>query len=233
VDDLLTTKQLEELLQIDRTTIYRMLKDGRLTGVKVGNQWRFKRWDVEMLLSSTPCPESGSEHGPQSTSYTPSTKIIPPGCLQVIQDVFAESAGVGAVIITSNGELLTKLSNCCRFCNLIMASGLGRRSCVNLWRELANQPEDHPRFVTCHAGLQYIGAHIKVNGHFEGMLVAGQFYAQPPEVGEEQARIDQLAKELDLDAQTLAEAAKELPIFDDHKRAQLGVWLENVVRHLT
>ena len=37
----LTSKQVEELLNVDRTTIYRMLKDGRLTGAKIGKHWRF------------------------------------------------------------------------------------------------------------------------------------------------------------------------------------------------
>ena len=36
--NLLTAKEVQELLSVDRTTIYRMLKDGRLKGVKVGNQ---------------------------------------------------------------------------------------------------------------------------------------------------------------------------------------------------
>jgi excisionase family DNA binding protein len=230
VDDLLTTKQLQELLQIDRTTIYRMLKDGRLIGVKVGNQWRFKRQNVEALLSDIPSIESNR---PQSTSITPSTKIIPLSCIQIIQDVFAEVAGVGAVIVTPSGELLTKLSNCCRFCDLIMASESGRQGCVDLWRELAKQPKDQPKFATCKAGLQYARARIKVDSHFEGMLIAGQFYAEPPETDEEQARIQQLAKKHGLDAQVLAGAAQELSVFDEHQRAQLGVWMDNVVRHLT
>ncbi|MCA9936705.1 MAG: helix-turn-helix domain-containing protein [Anaerolineales bacterium] len=50
MDDLLTTKQVQDLLQVDRTTVYRMLKDGRITGVKVGQQWRFHRQEVENLL---------------------------------------------------------------------------------------------------------------------------------------------------------------------------------------
>ena len=41
--ELLTTKQLEDLLKIDRITVYRMLNDGRLKCVKIGNQWRFPR----------------------------------------------------------------------------------------------------------------------------------------------------------------------------------------------
>jgi excisionase family DNA binding protein len=230
VDDLLTTKQLQELLQLDRTTIYRMLKDGRLTGVKVGNQWRFRGQDVEALLSRAASLES--DYGHPSASPTPSTKIIPLSCIQVIQDVFAEIAGIGAVIVTSKGELLTKLSNCCRFCDLIMASESGRQTCINSWRKLARPAEDWPKFATCNAGLQYARTPIKVNDRFEGMLIAGQFYTEPPEANEVQVRIQRLAKKHDLDARALTEAARELPILDHHKRAQLGLWLDSVVHHL-
>ncbi len=48
--DLLTTREVKELLKLDRTTIYRMLKQGRLSGVRVGQQWRFTRQAVEALL---------------------------------------------------------------------------------------------------------------------------------------------------------------------------------------
>ena len=48
---LLTAKQVQELLHVDRTTIYRMLKDGRLTGIKVGQHWRFSEQEVDDLVS--------------------------------------------------------------------------------------------------------------------------------------------------------------------------------------
>ena len=51
MDAYLTAKQVEDLLNVDRTTIYRMLKDGRLAGVKIGQQWRFYTHKVEELLS--------------------------------------------------------------------------------------------------------------------------------------------------------------------------------------
>ena len=51
MDELITTKQVQDLLQVDRITIYRMLKDGRLKGVKVGKQWRFQTQEIEDLVS--------------------------------------------------------------------------------------------------------------------------------------------------------------------------------------
>ena len=50
IDALLTTRQLQDLLQVDRITIYRMLSDGRLQGFKVGGQWRFSRHAIERWL---------------------------------------------------------------------------------------------------------------------------------------------------------------------------------------
>jgi excisionase family DNA binding protein len=56
VDDLLTTRRLQELLRVDRITIYRMLNDGRLRGFKVGGQWRFSRRKIEAWLEERPLP---------------------------------------------------------------------------------------------------------------------------------------------------------------------------------
>ena len=36
--EFLTTRQLQEILHVDRTTIYRMADDGRVPAVKVGSQ---------------------------------------------------------------------------------------------------------------------------------------------------------------------------------------------------
>ncbi len=49
MEDLLTTREVQELLKVDRITIYRMLQDGRLHGMKIGQQWRFPK-RVERLL---------------------------------------------------------------------------------------------------------------------------------------------------------------------------------------
>src|SRR3970040_519799 len=37
----LTAKDIQELIRVDKSTIYRMAEDGRLPAVKVGRQWRF------------------------------------------------------------------------------------------------------------------------------------------------------------------------------------------------
>jgi excisionase family DNA binding protein len=52
MEDLLATRQPQDILQIDRVTIYRMLEDGRLRGVKVGGKWRNKYTAIVDRLSN-------------------------------------------------------------------------------------------------------------------------------------------------------------------------------------
>lgn len=219
MDDLLTTKELLDLLKIDRTTVYRMLNDGRISGVKVGGQWRFSRKDVEALLSGKAV---------EPVSPLVSTDILPLHCVQAIQDVFAEVASLGAVTTDPEGEPLTKVSNSCAFCQLIMASETGRRACIESWRELAHKPEHRTEFVSCHAGLQYARARIEVEGAFTAMLIAGQFYAEAPEETEQAERVARLAADYGIDPAALAEAVHELPVLKDKNLSRIGGWLETV-----
>jgi excisionase family DNA binding protein len=220
VNDFLTAREVQDLLKVDRTTVYRMLKDGRLAGVKVGQQWRFSQAEVEALLS-------GKEQDDDSLA-TSLTTVLPLHCIQAMQNVFAEVAEVGSVTTAPNGEPLTKISNSCRFCNLILASQSGRRACVASWQKLAEQPERQPRFVTCHAGLQYACARIEVGKTSIAMLIAGQFYLTPPDHDEQATRIRQLAALHGLNQQALGNAAATLLILDERKQAQIGKWLETV-----
>jgi excisionase family DNA binding protein len=223
MDTLLSAKQVQQLLHIDRTTIYRMLKEGRLTGVKVGQQWRFYEREINELLGVT---VSSSD---KSLVNTP-TDVLPLNCMQPIQNVFAEIAGVAAVTTTREGVPLTRISNSCDFCKLILGSEGGRQKCITSWRKLAERKEAAPEFISCHAGLQYARAQIEVNGNPIALLVAGQFYTTPPASQEEQQRIEQLAKTYSIDEALLTQAAQQIQTLDARKIAQLTNWLEEVAR---
>jgi len=45
--EILTIKEVAELLRIGEKTAYTMAKDGALPGFKVGGQWRFRRVDID------------------------------------------------------------------------------------------------------------------------------------------------------------------------------------------
>lgn len=222
MDNLLTARQVQELLNVDRTTIYRMLKDGRLTGVKVGLHWRFSSREVNDMLGGT------------SQMMEPTAPVLldvlPLHCMQPVQDVFAEIAEVGAVTTDKDGKPVTRISNSCDFCKLILGSDRGREACIRSWQQLADQNEATPEFTPCHAGLHYARARIEVNGELVALLVAGQFYGKARDALEEANRIRSLATTYNIDKSLLAQAAKKIPNLDERKESQISIWLEKVAK---
>ena len=225
MEELLTTKQVLDILQVDRTTIYRMLKDGRLSGVKVGQQWRFPRSEVEALLSGTPSVPTESARPPRQAI---SRDVLPVSCLQSVQDVSAETMEVGAITTDLDGQPLTEISNSGRFCNLIRSTESGNQACINSWRKLARQHESAPRFVTCHAGLHYARASIELDDTPYAMLVTGQFYIMAPDPDEVKQRVARLAQLHGIDQTELARAAAELPILSPKKQEKITHGLEKL-----
>ncbi len=222
MDNLLTAKQVQELLKIDRTTVYRMLKDGRLTGVKVGHQWRFSGQSIENLLDG--------QLGYVEKGTPISVNILPLHCVQPIQDVFAEIAEVGSVLTDKNGQPLTKVSNSCDFCKLILGSEEGRRGCIESWQKLAQPQGLSPEFIPCHAGLKYTRAPIRVQGELIAILIAGQFHTHAPDPKDEVARIRKLAERYQINFNLLTQAADSTPMLDKRKKSQLARWLQQVAR---
>jgi len=220
MEDLLTTKQLQDYLKVDRTTIYRMLRDGRLAGIRVGNQWRFAREALAALMSGG----VSIDHTSVSQMNTP----LPLTCIQPIQDVFADIAQVGSLTTAPDGTPLTTMSNPCSFCSLILASESGRMACIESWRKLAAQSETRPHFVECHAGLHYARARIEIDGKLEAMAIAGQFHAVRPDEKVQNAHLQKLGVLHGLDIGTLQESAKEIPVIDERMESQIGKWLEKI-----
>ena len=49
-DRLLTVKQLAEYLSVNDRTVLKLVSDGSIPGVKVGNQWRFRKAMIDTWL---------------------------------------------------------------------------------------------------------------------------------------------------------------------------------------
>ncbi len=50
---LLTVAEVADLLRINKSTVYRMAKQGRLPATRVGRQWRFRESVLDGLLEPT------------------------------------------------------------------------------------------------------------------------------------------------------------------------------------
>jgi excisionase family DNA binding protein len=213
MSDVYTAKQVQEILKVDRITIYRMLQDGRLKGIKIGHQWRFNRSEVDRLL--------GIEK--QENGQDPSTNF-PTHCLQTIQDLFSDISQTGSLIVDLLGTPITTASRPCVFCEEVMSSPHGREACQSSWREMASASQTQRQTHACHAGLQYVAAPIYDQGTQVGAFITGMFYLQQPDRYEESERVKRLASKLQVSSADLNEAILSIPVIPPEKRSQIESW---------
>jgi len=53
MEKLMTLSQLAEYLQLGKSTVYKMVQKGEIPGIKIANQWRFKKEDIDKWLNKT------------------------------------------------------------------------------------------------------------------------------------------------------------------------------------
>jgi excisionase family DNA binding protein len=227
LDTLLTTRQLQALLQVDRITIYRMLNDGRLQGFKVGGQWRFPRRAIERWLREQSADLDVPEPPRTAADLQPSAEALPLSCIQAIQDIFAEALGVGTVTTAVDGMPLTPVAHSCEFCDLILSTQAGRQRCIGSWRAAAEMG-DLRQLAICHAGLCYVWGKIEVRGELVAATHAGQFLDAPLDGGEWPARLAELATATGIDEQKLRRALARVPVLDETRRQQVPRLLHRV-----
>ena len=63
-DDILTIDTLAEYLKISKSTLYKLVQNGRLPGQKVGKRWRFHKGAIDDWLRQHP-ERTGSKPGRQ------------------------------------------------------------------------------------------------------------------------------------------------------------------------
>jgi excisionase family DNA binding protein len=225
MDELLTVNQVRALLKVDRLTVYRMLKDGRLDGVKIGHEWRFSRHEIDTFLAGKLHDSAIPEEAPMQLPPA-SEGDLPMHCVELIQQVFADVAEVGVVTLSLDGEPLGEMSNPCKFCRLVLSTPSGRSACAETWRKLASRPSGS--FATCHAGLQYATTPVELDGTPVARLVAGQFYLNTPSEGEERAHIESLTRKHGIDHTTLGRAAAEIHVLGEREKDKMQRWLKSV-----
>ena len=54
-DEVLTMKEICDLLQVNQSTVYKLVRQGSIPGFRVGSDWRFRRdvierWMVELSM---------------------------------------------------------------------------------------------------------------------------------------------------------------------------------------
>lgn len=215
MENLYTARQVQELLKINRITVYRMLQDGRLKGVKIGQQWRFPASQFEHLESLISRHFVGMDNN--------STTTFPVPCIQAIQNLYVELALVGAIILDDKGHPITEVSRPCDFCRLILASTSGKKACEQSWIDMAMK--DGQEWNTCHAGLYYRRAPIvNDDGKIAAYFISGQFYLSTQDEEEKNRFVQQLAHKYQINEAILLNTIQTIKVCDINQSPEVITW---------
>jgi excisionase family DNA binding protein len=213
------------MLLVDRTTIYRMAESGRLPGIKVGNQWRFPRRQVESWLQRQTKPAF------QITSHATEAvesggDLFPLECVQLIQDSFADALGVMIVVTDLEGRPITQPSNRCGLLAAIEEAPQARQRCVELWIKLAHEPALSPRFLTSHIGLLCARGLIRVGNEIKAMLVVGG--VAPAEWPPSDPELAVIAERLDVELAVIRDHLYEVHFLTAERQVQVLSFVQRV-----
>ncbi len=180
--DFLTAKQLQDILRVDRTTIYRMADSGRLPGIKIGGQWRFSRQQIELWLQGqsgalplVPAPDPDS----LAPEHLDARQIFPLECVQLIQDGFADLLGAMLLLVDLEGNAITRPSHACGLHKAVAAYPEAYQHCVSQWVRMAQDPALTPKFQANALGLLCARGLVRVGSEIKAMLIVGDIAPEP------------------------------------------------------
>jgi excisionase family DNA binding protein len=231
----LTSQQMQDLISVDRSTVYRMAEDGRLPGVKVGRQWRFPadRVAAQLGLSSAVGAMSAQRGGEREALGGDPDDLGPMALLrrddaQSIVDLIGESFGTMAVITDLEGNPITEVANPCGYYDAVADRPNAVAACLSEWRMFAEEPHVSPRWMRTHLGFLCARTFVWVDLKPVGMIVVGGVtppdWPPPPEFVEviadelevsPQLLLDSVADTWDLDLADQRRVIRMLPQFGD------------------
>ena len=199
---LLTALEVQELLHIDRSTVYRMAEDGRLPAIRVGRSWRFPADRIEALLDSgqadatrptaPPRPQQDTTGSPALSLVTANTLVrrehprdraptrtdaadpsLNTDAASAAVEVAADLLGVMMVVTDMHGRPVTDVANQCTWFAAHADEPDVLDACVTEWRDLADHPDLAPRFQEGALGFQCARAFIRHGSTLVGMVLAG------------------------------------------------------------
>ena len=171
--EMLTAKEMQTLLQVDRSTIYRMAEAQKLPAIKVGKQWRFPADQIEGWLQ-----QKNSGPGPATTPAPngPGDSLaacLPLGCVQLIQDTLAPALGVMIVVTDMQGNPSTEISHPCGLFKVISQTPNAIQKCIENWTHLEAVPGLAPKFIHSRLGLLGARGLVRSGAELKGMAIVG------------------------------------------------------------
>lgn len=213
----LTSQEMQELINVDRSTVYRMAEDGRLPGVKVGRQWRFPADRVAAQLGLVTEP-AGHPPSPPAEP-TGLDRLLRPEVAQSIADLIGDLFGVMAVITDMEGRPITNVANPCGYYAAVASQPGAVEACLSQWRLFADEPHVAPRWVRTHLGFLCARTFVWVDLRPVGMIVIGG--VTPPAWPPPPDQIADIADSVGVSADLLLDAAGETWNIDADERRKV------------
>lgn len=222
MEELITTRQLQEHLKVNRITVYRMLNDGRLKGIKVGNQWRFPRSLLDDMLGGFKETLIALEKN--------EIRDFPSDCIIKVQQLFAGLLGIGAVIISTQGQIMQTPYYSNPFCEHMLRNPDTRHRCQRSWQNIGSKEQENTEFQACHAGLNCLRAPIVSETRTIAWLTAGQYRLSTKNHPLSQHTLQELADLTQIPVDELEQAYHSVPVLDDFQRRQIVEWTPKVAQ---
>ena len=209
---LLTALDVQQLLHVDRSTVYRMAEDGRLPALRVGRSWRFPADRIAALLSSAESTSAGDapatdpspavpgasvstlpvaaqpgHPGPQPADPVPTLNVA---AAAAAAEVAAELLGVMMVVTDMAGRPVTEVANPCAWFTAHVGDAQVLDSCIAEWRDLADHPDLTPRFQRGALGFECARSFIRSGSQLVGMVLAGGLSPTTEDLAEAPAPAD-------------------------------------------
>ncbi len=238
-----TSKEMQAILHVDRSTIYRMAEAGELPAIKVGKQWRFPKKQIETWLKTQGSVIVPEENGETTVTANPApapaspqsdfAELFPLQCVQQIQDTFADALGVMVVITDIDGRPVTSVSNPCGLFEVISKGPNALDKCLQHWRSLAHTIDLEPKFTASQMGLLCARAMVRVGSQLKGMVFVGGIAPEtwPPSP----ERITIIEQEFGVSRQIFSPHLDEVFTLDETEQQHLLSFVQriaNIVAHI-
>lgn len=226
--ELLTTREVQSLVRLNRVTIYRLIRDGEFPAIKIGGQWRFPRKAIEAWLSGQSSPQPSCHHNETKEIKKPPalSEILAHSELKPVLKAFADATGVSVFVIDDRDDLLTDCIECNPFCCAIHKTPIGLQECLDIWKQPVLSDGE---MLTCHAGLHYLAAAINVGGEPIARVLMGPFLADEAHLHAIQQALPALAERLESDPVHLWNSLHNVQQIGPEQAGLLGRLLSRVI----
>ncbi len=183
VANMLTAQQVQNLLDVDASTVYRMAGDGRLPAVRIGRQWRFPAEAIESLLippatssdamTSTSAAAQASDVSPRTTPDLRSAARVPITLATTVLEAVAPALGVTMVVTDLQGRTITPVVNPAPAIAARLEEADFLDACTSEWRVFAEEVHLAPRLRP--GGFGFLCAHslVRHGVSLVAMVLAG------------------------------------------------------------